>query len=650
MPLKAPELDRRDFEALYREALLRIPRYTPEWTDLNESDPGIALLQLAAWLTDMMFYEMNQVPERNYIKFLQLLNMELRPAQPATAYLTFTPREGAQVGPVLQGTQVGAQPPEGGEPLIFETEIGLSPVRLPLTDVQVFDGTTFNEVKSANAAHGSAFRPFGWLPQVGSALYLGFSQTDPPIPETDPLFPQDLRVRVFLPVETLLGVPQNCREALDPPTPPVRLVWEYIPAGSKHWRRLNVSDDRSSAFTREGDIVLEGPDEVQPTEQGKVKEKRFWLRCRIAGGSYPSGRAPVIDFVRINTVQAVNLSTVREEIIGISEGIPDQSFRLRYTPVHEKKKREQSLVLQTEVEDQEPVTWQRVDDFFASQPDDEHYILNVNTGEIQFGDGRKGRIPVAGATIVAKVYRYGGGEAGNLGPGLINTLLSPVAGIDSVTNERAAVGGRDEQKVNELREEAPHRLRSRNRAVTEQDFAALAREAGGIKRATAAALAHPAHPGVEVPGAVTVVVVPDNEDMPPRPTSDEIQAVCRYLEQFRVLTTELFVQGPDYQAITVEARVTANPYAAFDAVAQAVKAAINKELDPMKWRFGQELHPTSLYGVMLAVDDVVSVPLLEIRVNGRPHDTLNDPIIVPKTGLVYGADDHEIAVVPEEDL
>ena len=98
MPLQAPKLDTRDFDQLLREALLRIPRYVPEWTDFNESDPGIALVQLFAWLTEMMFYEMNRVPERNYIKFLQLLNMELRPAQPATAHLTFTAQAGAQVG------------------------------------------------------------------------------------------------------------------------------------------------------------------------------------------------------------------------------------------------------------------------------------------------------------------------------------------------------------------------------------------------------------------------------------------------------------------------------------------------------------------------------------------------------------------------
>ena len=93
MPLaeQEPKLDDRTFEELYRDLRLRIPRYTKEWTNYNESDPGITLLQLFAWLSEMMLVRMNQIPRKNYIKFLQLLGEELRPANPATAHLTFFP-------------------------------------------------------------------------------------------------------------------------------------------------------------------------------------------------------------------------------------------------------------------------------------------------------------------------------------------------------------------------------------------------------------------------------------------------------------------------------------------------------------------------------------------------------------------------------
>src|SRR3981081_4311141 len=117
MPLEAPNLDTRKFEELLAEARLRIPRYNPDWTDFNESDPGVTLVQLFAWFTELMLYQFNQVPDRNYIKFLQLMGLELRAAQPALAHLTFIASEGAQVDPVRPLTQVTAPPAAGGDTL-----------------------------------------------------------------------------------------------------------------------------------------------------------------------------------------------------------------------------------------------------------------------------------------------------------------------------------------------------------------------------------------------------------------------------------------------------------------------------------------------------------------------------------------------------
>ena len=90
MPLQAPNLDDRTFAQIVSEAKTLIPRYAPEWTDHNESDPGITLVQLFAWMTEMLLYRVNRIPDRNYIAFLRLLGIELLPARPASAELTFT--------------------------------------------------------------------------------------------------------------------------------------------------------------------------------------------------------------------------------------------------------------------------------------------------------------------------------------------------------------------------------------------------------------------------------------------------------------------------------------------------------------------------------------------------------------------------------
>jgi predicted phage baseplate assembly protein len=90
MSLTPPTLDDRSFEQLFQEARGRIPLYLPEWTDWNESDPGITLLQLHAWLTETVLVRLAQVPDLHFVKFLELIGGRLRPARPATAVLSFT--------------------------------------------------------------------------------------------------------------------------------------------------------------------------------------------------------------------------------------------------------------------------------------------------------------------------------------------------------------------------------------------------------------------------------------------------------------------------------------------------------------------------------------------------------------------------------
>jgi predicted phage baseplate assembly protein len=327
------------------------------------------------------------------------------------------------------------------------------------------------------------------------------------------------------------------------------------------------------------------------------------------------------------------------------------------------------------------------DDFLASGRDDKHFTLNHVTGEIKFGDGIRGLIPPAGSEIVARLYRYGGGKAGNLPKGAIATLMTPIFGMDKVTNERPSIGGQDEQDVEDLKQMAPRMLRSQDRAVSVDDFAAIARQVGEVAKSRALPLRHPDHPGVEVPGAITVVIVPDAdiEDPNPKPSADLLRRVCSYLDERRLLATELYVKGPEYQSIKVEARVAAQPNAAFDDVNRRVIAAINEYLDPLGrklvkqnagqnsgqnagqkaaaadsglstetggaqrergWKIGDNLFPTNLIGVIQRVQDVVFVRSFSLIVNGKLHDKLNEAVDVPPDGLLYGVSDHEITVEP----
>ena len=106
MPLTLPKVDDRTYNDILRETMARIPVHTPEWTNHNDSDPGITLLQLAAYLQEMIIWRLNRVPQKNYQKFLQLVGLSLLPAAPAHADLTFTLSKGAVSAAIPTGTQV----------------------------------------------------------------------------------------------------------------------------------------------------------------------------------------------------------------------------------------------------------------------------------------------------------------------------------------------------------------------------------------------------------------------------------------------------------------------------------------------------------------------------------------------------------------
>ena len=85
-----PVLDDRRYEELRNELVRRIPVHSREWTDHNASDPGIALLEVFAWLGSNLLYRMNRAPEKAQLEFLRLLNLPPRPATVARAMVRFS--------------------------------------------------------------------------------------------------------------------------------------------------------------------------------------------------------------------------------------------------------------------------------------------------------------------------------------------------------------------------------------------------------------------------------------------------------------------------------------------------------------------------------------------------------------------------------
>ncbi len=644
MPLAdhVPSIDDRRYDDIVAELRTRISRYTPEWapiwTDVNDNDPGITLAQLFAWLSDMLLFRMAKVPDLNYLKFLQLLGIELRPAEPALVEITFPVKEDHTAPYVIVPlrTQISAESPDGGPPLIFETDRALVALKASLDAVQAFDGYGFNNLSEANLKALEPYEPFGSMVREGAALLLGFH-----LPNKAEEFPDlDLDLALWSTPQQGQGEALQCGFPDTPAFGSARIRWEYW--NGTEWLSLKLLNDETRAFTRSGHIRLKtrAKPPMKRAVIGEVKEERYWIRGVIERSQYE--RAPKLLAIRTNTVSARQAETIVDEVLGGSNGRRDQVFRLASAPV---------LLdgLRLEVDEGDGYQpWTRVDDFFASSPDDPHFALNRTTGEIRFGDGLNAHLPVANpnnpdANIVARSYRIGGGKRGNVPVQAIKTLVTPIEGVDEngVGNLQAAHSGRDEETLAEAKKRAPRAIKSRCRAVTAEDYEHLAMQAGNVKRAKALPLFHPDFPGVKVPGVVTVIVVPDADVPNPIPSDGTLRTVCAYLDQRRQLTTELYVIGPTYQRVEIQGELIVKGTADLAEVDAQIEKTLLDYFHPLRggedglgWPFGGTIYYSRVYQRVFTVSGVQSIERLVILLDGEETPVCSD-VAIQESALLY---------------
>ena len=219
MRLPEIQLDDRRFQDLVSEARLKITRSCPEWTEHNVSDPGITLIELFAWMTEMTIYRLNRVPDKLHVSLLELLGIRLDGPSAAQTSLRFRlPEVAREPLAILDGTEVGTPRTATEEPIIFQVDERFDvPAAVPAAYVLQRGG----QVKSIGLADGVA-KPagndqlaFASPPAVGDALYLGF---DEPIGR--------------LLIEVDVDASQARGAGVNPEDPPLR--WE-LSQGDNEW-------------------------------------------------------------------------------------------------------------------------------------------------------------------------------------------------------------------------------------------------------------------------------------------------------------------------------------------------------------------------------------------------------------------------------
>lgn len=134
------------------------------------------------------------------------------------------------------------------------------------------------------------------------------------------------------------------------------------------------------------------------------------------------------------------------------------------------------------------VAWTEVSSFYGQASDAHVFVTREDASQktwILFGDGVHGaRLPTGTNNVVAS-YRYGSGKSAPAA-GALTTLVSPRPGLVSVRNPVAAWGGADPESSSNMRKNATRAALALGRAVSADDYEAIAALVPGVSRARAA--------------------------------------------------------------------------------------------------------------------------------------------------------------------
>lgn len=320
-----------------------------------------------------------------------------------------------------------------------------------------------------------------------------------------------------------------------------------------------------------------------------------WLRIR------PSATTPAqFLWLGINCAPVTQEEHITAELLPVGTGEPDQVVTLAQAPVLA-----DSVTIAVTTPQGAVTQWHPVSDLFLAGPEvpvpdlrlppgsptpppaeSKLFLVDAEAGQITFGDGAHGMRPPNQATMRAD-YDFCMGAAGNVGPQSISTSPVLPAGF-TVSNPIRTWGGADAETPDEGEKQISRYLQHRDRLVTAYDFEVIALRTPGVEIGRVEVL--PAfHPdlstgrGGDAPGAITLMLIPSFDPISPdapSPGNDFIDAVCSYLDTRRLITSEVFLRGPEYVGIWVSVGIQVLAGLNAGPVRDAVKAAILGFLAP----------------------------------------------------------------------
>jgi hypothetical protein len=461
---------------------------------------------------------------------------------------------------------------------------------------------------------------------------------------------------------------------------PVKFKWQYLSyvgngnSGEKtgEWKELQFFDE-TRGLAKRGILEFFVPGEMKPIELYGSRTPLYWIRLLFTEGA----RASIITGLYPNCVYALQGRTIEDEILGSSSNEIGQVFELMNNPVVDAEvwinevswltegekysllKNSAQAVKATKSHDEKFsefwVRWREVENFSDSERTSRHYTLDRNSGKIRFGNGTRGMSPPLGMNNIKASYMTGGGEVGNLEPLSITKLFSSLEYIDMVYNPVISEGGSKAESLEKLVERATSKFKHRDRAVNREDIIHLTKESSE-KVAKVNVLSGLDEVGKNIPGLMTVVILPALQEPKPVPTDELIQIVETYLKKRMPNVGKLKVTAPLYFQVNVSISVIAESLEVLNEVENNVKIRIEEYLHPLTggkngagWDFGQVPSAADFYFLLSNLKGISYVKEIEISSNSgngtpdkssEPDGTNN----VPESALPCNGK-HEIKVL-----
>ncbi|HKP86505.1 MAG TPA: putative baseplate assembly protein, partial [Blastocatellia bacterium] len=514
--------------------------------------------------------------------------------------------------------------------------------------VQTYNDFQYEDETYASVWPGNAFLPFKRVKDVTPSLYLGLTKKLP----TDS-------------IGIYFDIVEQGGETRGP-----AMVWEYFDGFS--WRELSAEDETRN-LRLPGILSFIAAEDSQPL--ARFGEELHWLRGRLKEDGPPG--EPTVNGLFVNAAWVSQRQTFTDVPLGTSTGLPNQVFRFTQIPVLAGERVEvreiagpranvEWRILAMEISGGSPdiirefeemlggegaqvdfvkgdlrlrrdrqkrvvevwVRWKEQPHLFYSGPEDRHYVIDRARGLLFFGDGTSGKIPPPGAQVLSRRHQSGGGLAGNVAARAIKQSLTPIPGVQTVFNPRAAEGGADGETVETFARRGPQSVRHRGRAIAPSDYETLAYEASPAV-AVARALSTRNTSGRALPGWVTLIIIPQSKERRPWPSFGLREQVRKFLEDRApadvVAADQIYVTGPNYFPVDVEATIAPRNASEAGQVERRAREALEEFLHPLRggperkgWELGRDIYLSDVASVLERVEGVDYVSEFALLKSGVP--------------------------------